>query len=77
MPDCPGKEGRREDLSIPLAGGWTQTGQKLKTQGTMSCPGSDAWAILWSLKKEEMLCTVVTENVKRKRNGAISMSKPV
>ena len=52
MPDCPGKEERREGLSIPWAGGWTQTGLKLETQGKMSCPGSDAWAVLWSLKEE-------------------------
>lgn len=52
MPDCPGKEERKEGLSITWAGGWTQTGLKLETQGKMSCPGSDAWAVLWSLNKE-------------------------
>lgn len=54
MPDCPGKEERREGLSIPWAWGWTQTALRLEIQEKMSCPGSDAWAVLWSLKKEKM-----------------------
>lgn len=53
MPDGPGREERREGSSIPLAAGWTRTEPRRETLGRMSCPDSDAWAVLWSLWEEK------------------------